>query len=87
MTLQQKYVLWMTGVFVAVHAISIGLSTWYFGYMDRAVVAQMAQVLLPAVMIAGVLFHVYRRRSEATEAGSQPVVAGRVKFSAQEVRG
>ncbi|HLC26867.1 MAG TPA: hypothetical protein VJM80_08870 [bacterium] len=87
MTRQQKYVLWGTGLFVAMHAISIGLSTLYFGYVDTAVLARMAQIVLPVVMVAGVLLHIYRRPSESTSAAQQAVVKGRVKFSAQQVRG
>jgi hypothetical protein len=48
----QKFILWGTGVFLLINLVAIGLSWWYFGYLDGQVIWEMALVALPPIVVA-----------------------------------
>ncbi|MBI2822674.1 MAG: hypothetical protein HYX74_10645 [Acidobacteria bacterium] len=48
----QKFILWGTAVLLLINIISIGLSWWYFGYLDMTIVWEMALVTLPPIVVA-----------------------------------
>ncbi len=57
--------LWGTGVLTAVFAISVGLSWWYFGYLDVAVVGHIVRVLGPVWLVTAAILAVGEARASA----------------------
>lgn len=48
----QKFILWGSGVLLLINLVAIGLSWWYFGYLDWQTVWEMALVTLPPLVVA-----------------------------------
>ena len=55
MTSLQKGTLWAMGCLVFVFALSIGLSWYFYGYLDGETVAKMGLMLLPVMGAAAIL--------------------------------
>ncbi|OGP22898.1 MAG: hypothetical protein A2038_04960 [Deltaproteobacteria bacterium GWA2_57_13] len=64
MTLTQKYVAWGTGVILWVFGLSILLSYFEYGYMDWRTVTHMTLILVPLVLIAAIVFYLFKRAGD-----------------------
>ncbi len=78
----QKFILWGTGVLVLINLVSVGLSWWYFGYLDWQTVWEMALVTFPVVIVA---LGSYFLLSVEAESGQKQRVSTRLQSHSHEV--
>ncbi len=60
MTTARKYIAWGAGIVTWVFALNILLTYWAFGYIDWTIVAHMALILVPLLIVAAVCFYHFR---------------------------
>ncbi len=79
MTYAQKYIVWAAAILLWVFGLSVLLSYISFGYLDFDTVGHMAWIGLPPLVVAAVLFSLFRQPADLTGTKRVPRATLRVK--------
>jgi len=78
MTLAQRYIAWGTGILLWIFGLSILLSYFAFGYLDFDIIAHMARILSPILVVAVFLLYLFREPINSEQPQEAPHVSRRM---------